>query len=308
MYKNRFLESQLINFSRTFPIILLTGARQVGKTTLLKHISQQVSRLRHNYVSLDEFQIRSLAKNDPGLFLQQFPAPLIIDEVQYAPGLFTYLKIEVERKKRMGGYWLTGSQQFHLMKNVSESLAGRVGIVRLFGMSCAEEKERPFKNNPFSPDQIKIGKQYEPLSISEIFRKIIRGTFPRLLHRNAPGLDAFYGSYVQSYIDRDIRDLMKVSSLSNFEKFIRVCASRTASVLNLSDLARDSDISVNTAKEWLSLLEASSQIMLLRPYYKNITPLNSIFWNPAWFVIFRAGGMRKAHPAAPLPGRSLRLL
>jgi predicted AAA+ superfamily ATPase len=271
MYKRRYLESQIINLSKTFPILLLTGARQVGKTTLLKHISQQTPFLKHHYVSLDEFEIRSLAKNDPGLFLQRFPAPLIIDEIQYAPQLFPYLKAEVERKKKMGSYWLTGSQQFHLMKNVSESLAGRVGIVKLLGISQAEEKEAPFEKCPWSPDRIKVSKDYESISILQIFKKIVRGSFPRLLHRNAPGLDAFYGSYVQTYIDRDLRDLVKVSSLSSFDKFIRVCAARTASVLNLSDLARDSDISVNTAKEWLSLLESGGQIFLLRPYYKNIT-------------------------------------
>lgn len=270
MYKNRYLEYEIINISKTFPVVLLTGARQVGKTTLLKHLNQKLS-LKHNYVSLDEFQIRSLAKNDPGLFLQQYPAPLIIDEIQYAPELFSYIKAEVDRGGKMGCYWLTGSQQLHLMKNVSESLAGRVGIVKLLGISQAEEDETVFKKEPFSPEEIKIGKEYGSLSVLKLFKKIIRGSFPRLLHYNAPSLDSFYGSYIQTYIDRDLRDLVKVSSLSNFERFVRVCAGHTASVLNLSDLARDSDISVNTAKEWLSLLESSSQIFLLKPYYKNFT-------------------------------------
>lgn len=270
MYKNRYLEHKIINISETFPVLLLTGARQVGKTTVLKHINQKFS-LRYNYVSLDEFQIRSLAKNDPALFLQQYSAPLIIDEIQYAPELFSYIKGEVDRSGKMGSYWLTGSQQFHLMKNVSESLAGRVGIVKLLGISQAEEREVIFKKEPFSPEEIKGEREYESLSVLKLFKKIIRGSFPRLLHSNAPSLDSFYGSYIQTYIDRDLRDLVKVSSLSNFERFVRVCAARTASVLNLSDLARDSDISVNTAKEWLSLLEASSQIFLLKPYYKNLT-------------------------------------
>lgn len=271
MYKDRYLETKIINLSRTFPVVLLTGARQVGKTTLLEHINREIPRLGHRYVSLDEFQIRSLAKNDPGLFLQQYPAPLMIDEIQYAPQLLTYLKAEVDRRKKMGAYWLTGSHQFHLMKNVSESLAGRVGIVKLLGMSNAEEKEIPFEKQPFCPDRIKVGQKSEPSNILQIFKKIVRGSFPRLLHHNAPASDAFYGSYVQTYIDRDIRDLMRVSSLSSFEKFIKVCAARTASVLNISDLARDSDISVNTAKEWLSLLETSGQIIFLRPYYKNLS-------------------------------------
>lgn len=271
MYKNRYLENSIIKLSKTFPIILLTGARQVGKTTLLKHLIQSVGGLKHNYVSLDEFEIRSLAKNDPPLFLEQYPAPLFIDEIQYAPQLLSYLKAEVARRQKMGLYWLTGSQQFQLMKNVSESLAGRVGIARLYGISQAEEAEAAFLKEPWSPLRVKLGKKLAGTSILQIFKAIIRGSFPRLLHRNAPGLDAFYGSYVQTYIDRDLRDLVRVHSLSSFEKFIRICAARTATVLNLSEVARDSDVSVNTAKEWLSLLEASNQIFLLRPYYRNLT-------------------------------------
>lgn len=270
MYKRRYLESQIIKLSRTFPVLLITGARQVGKTTLLRHINANF-RPRHNYVTLDEFDLRFLAKNDPGLFLQQYPPPLIIDEIQYAPQLFGYVKAEVDRRQKMGSYWLTGSQQFHLMKNVSESLAGRIGIVQLLGISQAEENGEPWTSKPFSYKRVNSTGAPRPLTILRIFAKIVRGFFPRLLHSNAPTLDAFYGSYVQTYIDRDIRDLMRVSSLSNFERFVRVCAARTASVLNLSDLARDSDVSVNTVKEWLSLLEASGQIFFLRPYYKNLT-------------------------------------
>lgn len=272
MYQERYLQDQVIKLSKTFPIVLLTGARQVGKTTLLKHLSEQSSLLRHRYVSLDEFETRSLAKNDPGLFLQQYPAPLVIDEIQYAPQLFPYLKAEVDRHNmKMGMYWLTGSQQFHLMKNVSESLAGRVGILKLLGISQAEEEEVALEKNPWDPQQVRMEKEFGSETLLQIFKKIVRGFFPRLLHRNTPPLDAFYGSYVQTYIDRDLRDLVKVSSLSSFEKFIRICAARTACILNLSDLARDSDVSVNTAKEWLSLLEAGDQIFLLRPYYQNLT-------------------------------------
>jgi predicted AAA+ superfamily ATPase len=157
------------------------------------------------------------------------------------------------------------------MKNVSESLAGRVGIIKLLGLSLAEEKDIPFEKSPWIPQKTEIKTHYLPINVLQIFNGIIRGSFPRLLHRNAPPLDSYYGSYVQTYIDRDLRDFIKVSSLSSFEKFIKVCAARTASILSLSDLARDSDVSVNTAKEWLGMLEASGQIFLLRPYYKNIT-------------------------------------
>jgi predicted AAA+ superfamily ATPase len=222
-------------------------------------------------VSLDEFEIRTLAKGDPGLFLQQYPPPLIIDEIQYAPELFPYIKADVDRTKRMGGYWLTGSQYFHLMKNVSESLAGRIGIVKLLGMSYGEEQGIKPHKNAWTPERIQEKGAYASVSIRRLFHKIIRGSFPRLIHKNAPPLDSFYGSYVQTYIDRDLRDLVRTGSLSSFEKFIKACAARTASVLNISDIARDAGISVNTAKEWLSLLEGAGQIFLLQPYYKNLT-------------------------------------
>jgi hypothetical protein len=146
-----------------------------------------------------------------------------------------------------------------------------VGIIKLLGLSRAEEDGAAFTEEPWSPEKVKAGSSYGRAAIKQIFKNIIRGSFPRLLHRNSPPLDSFYGSYVQTYIDRDLRDMVKVSSLPSFEKFIKVCAARTGTVLNISDLARDSDVSVSTAKEWLNLLEAGNQIFLLRPYYRNIT-------------------------------------
>ncbi|MBN2359748.1 MAG: ATP-binding protein [Deltaproteobacteria bacterium] len=260
-----------MRLSRSFPIVLLTGARQVGKTTLLDHLGGERGRARRRYVSLDEFELRSLARNDPGLFLQHHPPPLTIDEIQYAPQLLPYLKVRVDRSGRMGEYWLTGSQHFHLMRDVSESLAGRVGVLRLLGLSQAEEDSVPAAARPWSPALARSGQARAAATVRQIFSRIVRGSFPRLVHRNAPPLDAFYGSYVQTYIDRDLRDLVRAGSLSSFERFLRVCAARTASLLNLSDLARDSDVSVNTAKEWLSLLEAAGHVFLLRPYYRNLT-------------------------------------
>jgi predicted AAA+ superfamily ATPase len=225
----------------------------------------------HAYVSLDEFENRSSAKRDPGLFLEHNPPPLIIDEIQYAPQLLPYIKTRVDKSGGKCSYWLTGSQQFHLMRDVSESLAGRVAILKLLGFSQAEESKSPPAKEAWTPDSISPTHTYPSISLRQLFKKIVRGSFPRLLLKDAPPLTTFYGSYVQTYIDRDLRDLVRVGSLSSFEKFIRLCAARTAQLLNLSDLARDSDISVNTAKEWLSLLEASGQIYLLKPYYKNVS-------------------------------------
>lgn len=258
----------ILSLSRLSPVILLTGSRQVGKTTLLEHLSHKS---RHAYVSLDEFEFRSVAKSDPALFLEKNPPPLIIDEIQYAPQLLPYIKVKVDRAKGKISYWLTGSQQFHLMRGVSESLAGRVAILKLGGIALSEETGNKTTGllNILEKDRLPIHLP-EP-KIIELFSLIIRGSFPKLIGKNAPPLETFYGSYVQTYIDRDLRDLVRIGSLSSFEKFIRLCAARTAQLLNLSDLARDSDVTINTAKEWLSILEASGHVFLLRPYYKNIS-------------------------------------
>lgn len=268
MYKERQLGRIILKLTRSFPVILLTGPRQVGKTTLYEHLRKTSS---HAYVSLDEFETRSLAKNDPGLFLEQYPSPLIIDEIQYAPQLLPYIKSRVDSSKGKCSYWLTGSQHFHLMKGVSESLAGRVAILKLLGFSQAEELGFPPAKQPWDPEDIPSDQEYSRTSLIKLFEKIIRGSFPKLFLKSSPPPEMFYGSYVQTYIDRDLRDLVRIGSLSSFENFIRLCAARTAQLLNLSDLARDSSVSVNTAKEWLSLLEASGHIYLLRPYYNNIS-------------------------------------
>ncbi|MBU2578996.1 ATP-binding protein [Patescibacteria group bacterium] len=268
MYKKRHLEQTILKLSKSFPVILLTGPRQVGKTTLYEFLRKKIG---HNYVSLDEFEIRSLAKNDPGLFLEQYPSPLIIDEIQYVPQLLPYIKSKVDATKNKCSYWLTGSQYFHLMRGVSESLAGRVAILKLLGISQAEEINNPQSKKPWTPELVNINQKYAPINLLKLFKKIVRGNFPKFLHRNCPPLENFYGSYVQTYIDRDLRNFVRAGSLSDFEKFIRLCAGRTAQLLNLSDLARDSGVTTKTAKEWLSLLEMSGHIYLLKPYYKNIS-------------------------------------
>ncbi|MFA5840568.1 MAG: ATP-binding protein [Candidatus Margulisiibacteriota bacterium] len=268
MYKRRQLEQLLLSLSRLSPVILLTGSRQVGKTTLLEHLRKKS---RHAYVSLDEFEFRSVAKSDPALFLEKNPPPLIIDEIQYAPQLLPYIKTRVDHSKGKISYWLTGSQQFHLMKGAAESLAGRVAILKLGGISLSEERSNKSIGllNVLEKDRMPL--RLPKPKILELFSLIIRGSFPKLMGKKTLPLETFYGSYVQTYIDRDLRDLIRVGSLSSFEKFIRLCAARTAQLLNLSDLARDSDITVNTAKEWLGILEASGHVFLLRPYYKNIS-------------------------------------
>lgn len=240
----------------------------MGKTTLLDHLRK---RAKHRALSLDEFEIRRTAKNDPGLFLQENPPPIFIDEIQYAPELLPYIKSWADRSKGKVSFWITGSQHFHLMRGVSESLAGRVAVLKLSGFSQSELLGEPGRVDPCNIMKSLSSLTLPTTNTRKLFSTMLKGSYPRLHTQNPPNIDTFYGSYVQTYIDRDLRDLVRVGSLSSFEKFIRLCAARTAQTLNLSDLARDSDITVNTAKEWLGILEANGHIFLLRPYYQNIS-------------------------------------
>lgn len=266
MYIHRYIEDTIREVSRTFKVLYLSGPRQVGKTTTLLHLSRQ---RKMNYVTLDDLSIRELAQRDPELFLEQYSPPLIIDEVQYAPQLFPTIKLRVDKIKRQGLYWLTGSQQFSVLKGVQESLAGRVGILSLVGLSSAEIDMFPRQKQAFSPDRRQppgTSKQR-----SDIFTRILRGSYPRLWERQPPMREIFFNSYIQTYIDRDLRDLFGVTNISAFHRFLQLCAARTGQVLNYSDLARDTGISVHAAREWLSILESTLQIYLVKPFSKNIS-------------------------------------
>lgn len=270
MYRRRTLESFLTKASRQFPVLLVTGARQVGKTTFLRHLSRK----GRTYVSLDDPMVLSLARKDPALFFQRFPTPLLIDEIQYAPELLTYIKLEVDRNHKPGSFWLTGSQPFHLMKGVSESLAGRVGVVQLLGLSCKEWAGRSRESRPFLPTLPELRTRTrtgEKLPLKELYRLIWRGAFPAIALNERLDRDLFYSSYVQTYLQRDIRDLARVGDEMSFLRFLRAAAARTGQLLNLSELARDADISVGTAKSWLSILQASGVAYLLEPYHTNVT-------------------------------------
>jgi hypothetical protein len=269
MYTHRTLENYIQKASSQFPVLLVTGSRQVGKTTLLKHLAYN-----RNYVTLDDPMILNLAKEDPSLFIQRFPGPVLIDEIQYAPELLPLIKMEVDRSNTPGLYWLTGSQQFHLMKGISESLAGRVGIINLLGFSLRERFNQSEQSIPFLPIPDVIQKQEQsshPLSLKELYEIIWKGSFPALVLSKESDRCLFYSSYIQTYIQRDIRDLAKVGDEMAFLRFLRATAARSAQLLNLSDLARDADISPNTAKSWLSILLATGLIYLLQPYYQNVT-------------------------------------
>lgn len=266
MYIPRYLEEDILKTHRTFKVLYLGGPRQVGKTTLLSRLAQ---RLKIHYVSLDNLSARELARRDPDLFLQKYPAPLFIDEVQYAPDLFSSIKLRVDATERNGQYWLTGSQQFSIMKNLKESLAGRVGILSLLGFSMSEEKKIIKCKLPFLPTR--SPRFYERSDLRSVFHRIFRGFFPSLTKRNAPEIERFFNSYVQTYLDRDLRDIFNVSHLSTFHVFLQLCAARTGQILNYSTLARDAGVSVHAAREWIHILETSMQIYLLRPYYRNVS-------------------------------------
>jgi len=210
----RSLAPTLRAISNSFPVLMVTGPRQVGKTTLLEICARQESLPERAYVTLDDLDARSLAQRDPALFLQTWRPPLIIDEIQYAPELFSAIKIIVDREKKNGMFWLTGSQKFHLMRGISESLAGRVAIVDLLGLSQAERDGRAERSRPFVPtrDWIESTRgDVGPKSLRQVFEQIWLGSYPRLNTQGAAARDVFYRSYVQTYIQRDVQDVLKVS-------------------------------------------------------------------------------------------------
>ncbi len=271
MYK-RTLADTIYEASDSFPVLLLTGPRQVGKTTLLEMCADEDRR----YVTLDDLNIRQLAQNDPELFIQTYPAPLLIDEVQYAPDLFSSLKMAVDKKKTPGAYWLTGSQKFHLMKGVSESLAGRVAIVDLLGFSQAELAGRAKEISPFLPtsEWLRSAQKtsQKTRTLHEVYEQIWRGSFPQVNIDLKPSTrQRFYSSYIQTYLQRDVRGILDVSNETTFYNFLRAVAARTGQLLNYADLARDVAVDNKTAKSWLSVLETSGLIYLLKPYHRNVT-------------------------------------
>jgi predicted AAA+ superfamily ATPase len=267
----RTLTKIIKEISKSFPVLLLTGPRQVGKTTLFEMCSTQ----KMQYVTLDDLDARQMAQNDPGLFIQTYKTPLIIDEVQYAPQLFSYIKIAVDREKKNGIYWLTGSQKFHLMKGITESLAGRVAIVDLLGFSNAEIENRE-KIKPFIPDLKWINearkKIKKPKQLDAIYKQIWRGSFPKVnVNKKESTRQIFYSSYIRTYLQRDVKDILKISDETAFYNFLSAVASRTGNLLNYNDLARDVGIDNKTAKAWLSILETSGLVYVLNSYHNNLT-------------------------------------
>ena len=261
-FYNREGEKAIKKISKTFRVLLVTGPRQTGKTTLLKSLMPE----NMEYVSLDDLSLREQAKTEPKLFLEEHPFPLFIDEVQYAPELFPYIKMKVDEKNEKGMYWLSGSQQFHLMKGVSESLAGRVGIVNLNSFTYAEISKNIENKTVFEPTKKPDKKPL--ININELFEVIFRGGMPYLYSESEVDREAFFDSYINTYIERDVRELTNIGNSGAFRRFIVSVASRTGEQLNYTSLAEDANISVPTAKNWLNILVTSGIVYLLEPYLK----------------------------------------
>ena len=267
-YIPRHMERKFLHMNDFFKVILLTGARQVGKTTMLKHLSTDQER---TYVSLDNRMARELAKTDPVLFFQTYKPPILIDEVQYAPELFEQIKIMCDDSSQTGIFWLTGSQHFNLMKNVQETLAGRIGILELHGFSQTEKDGIKFKNDlDFSLEYLQSRQaQTVKNNLQKVYEHIWRGGYPQVLSADDEQQKEYYNSYINTYIMRDVIDLGGVTDTRRFFKFTTACAALISQQLNYKTLAESSDISEPTAKEWLRLLSGLGIVYLLEPYSNN---------------------------------------
>lgn len=287
MYIDRILTTQILDLTHLYPVIVITGPRQVGKTTLLEHSFPHAS-----YVSLDYMQHAEMAESRPQEFLEQFNTPLIIDEIQYALSLLRHIKTQVDRHRGQTGlYFITGSQNFLLMKEVSESLAGRAAVLTLQGLS-------------FSEWESVFGAQYENQDF------LFRGTYPGLWNREdiaQMNHTRWYQNYLATYLERDIRSIYNVGNLRDFDRFLRICASRVSQRVNLSDMARDIGIAPNTARQWLNVLETSHIIALLEPYYeslgKRLAKSPKLYFYDTGLAIFLAGFSNKeALKQSPMMG------
>ncbi len=268
-YIHRTLEQKIMDISRDYSCLLLIGPRQVGKTTMLEHLMKGSERRK---VTLDDAENRRLAQSDPALFLEMHPAPVLIDEVQYAPQLFSYIKINVDNGAAPGSYWLTGSQAFQLMELAQESLAGRTAIVHMSALSQSE-LYGDGTTEPLSINPEKLNHRKEHLSSCnsvEMFERIWSGGMPGHRSGRYTDRDVFYSSYIQTYINRDVSDMIPGVDKLLFADFIRAAACRVGQLLNTHDIAQDVGVSDDTAKRWLQVLEKSEVIFYLRPYSNNL--------------------------------------
>ncbi len=269
-YISRHMEDRILELSKSYSAILLTGPRQAGKTTMLQRLAEKEN-IGREYVTLDDLTERDLAKNDPALFLQLHRPPVLIDEVQYAPELFTYIKIHIDRNHNPGDFWLTGSQIFRLMQGVQESLAGRVALLHMSPMSQREIVGIPCV--PFTTDMERFLAELnliQPVSTPELFERLWRGSMPGLVSKQYSDRNIFYSSYLSTYVERDVREISNAVDALKFNRFVIAVAARCSQLLNYKALADDADIDIQTSKAWINILETLGIIFLLHPYSNNV--------------------------------------
>lgn len=267
-YIRRNLERIVSWVAKEYPVVLVTGPRQVGKTTMLQKMMEGTNR---GYVSLDDLNERAIAKTDPEMFLQLHRPPVLIDEVQYAPELFTYIKMHADRDHEPGAFWLTGSQVFKLMRGVQESLAGRVAVLSLTSLSQAEISGG--ETEPFTIDLEALSvrkKERETADTRAVFERIYKGSMPAIVSGANSSSQIFYSSYLRTYIERDVRELSDAIDSLKFLRFMTAVAARCGQMLNVADIARDADINQKQARDWLVILETLGIIFYLQPYFNNL--------------------------------------
>ena len=304
-YLQRSLEPIVKRAVREFPSVLLSGPRQSGKTTLLKHVFGAEFR----YISLELPDVQAFAKEDPRGFLAANPSPVIIDEIQHVPALLPYIKDRIDNERqRVGQYILTGSQNLLLLEKASESLAGRVAVLRLLPMSNREIEGRP--ETLLVWERENTSRTDSESGHLDLWANFLRGGYPELASQPDRDLQLWHSSYIQTYLERDVRTLRQIGDLTQFQIFLRMLAARSAQLLNITSLSRDIGVAVNTIKAWLSVLEASYQIVILRPYFANIgkrlvkTP--KIYFSDVGTLCYLTGLKDPEHAAAgPMGGAIL---
>lgn len=269
-YISRAIEKTFLAAVRDFKVVLVTGPRQCGKTTMMKKMAEDENRGR-KYISLDDFATRKMAVESPNLFLQVYKPPVFIDEVQYAPQLFSYIKMYVDEYQQPGDIWLSGSQIFKLMENVQESLAGRVGILKMNTFSQAEIEE--VESSPFRPEieyLIARGENRKKIEMPELYERIFKGSLPDVVQHELLSRDRLYSSYIATYIERDVREISGIIDSLKFYDFVTATAAHIGQIINFRTIADAAGISVQTAKEWMQILERLGIIFFLHPYTNNL--------------------------------------